>query len=181
MNGRADLDAPHLHVVALNDQLEESTTFLSRQAGDPVPDTAGLAEALGLPALDASHLELFPVKDLGDMRLSDYIQEAFAPAGPVDADTRARLNAIDGHVMLLLEEAIPPGASIQAGPRARLIASMPLEQPDHSADLPKANSASPPPEPTPLSRPEPSRRNSLRWLLALLAIGALILVIGGLN
>ena len=140
------MTAPHLHVVALSDSFSTSTTFLSRESGDPAPDLVALAEALDLPAVDAEALELFAVADLGAMRLSDYIAEAFAPKDPIGADTRARLNAIEGHVALLPDRSIPDGAALRSGPRARLIASLPLQEADHSADLPKAD-LTPRPEP----------------------------------
>jgi len=133
------MTAPKLHVVALNEGFEISTTFLSRESDADSPDLSALAEALNLPGVDTAQLELFAVEDLGDMRLSDYITEAFAPKDPIGADTRARINAVGGHVVLLLDRAIPEGAALRSGPRARLIASLPLLEADHSADLPKAD------------------------------------------
>ncbi|WP_438362817.1 hypothetical protein [Nioella halotolerans] len=177
---------PHLHVVALNDDFATSTTFLSRETGDAAPDLTALARALDLPGLDSRQLELFPVADLGDMRLSDYIANAFAPKGPISADTRARLNAIEGQIALLLDPAIPTGAAPRSGPRARLIASLPLEPGDHTADLPRADLT---PQPAPEdAEPVVARFNANRatywrdhaWLAAIaMALGMAVLWVMG--
>lgn len=183
MSGGGEQTGPQLHVVALNETPVGRTTFLSRQGGEDAPDLSDLAEALGLSSLDAARLELFPVSDLGGMRLSDYITEAFAPDDPLPPDIRARLNAIDGSVALLLDDALPEGESLRSGARARRIASVPLERPDHAADLPPADTgrdAAPAPQEE-APPPDSDRRHSLGLFLALFALGVLILVIGGLS
>lgn len=139
MSGTLRSTGPRLHVVALNDRFDVSTTFLSRQSGAEVPDLSILAEALDLPELDATQLELFPVKELGGMRLSDYIAEAFSPEPRLDGETRTRLNAVEGHVALLLDPALPEGAVLRSNARARLLASLPLAVADHDAEMPKAD------------------------------------------
>jgi hypothetical protein len=43
----------------------------------------------GVDTLLTDRIEIFPVEDLGDMSLSDYVVMAFDPVPPPDPQTRA--------------------------------------------------------------------------------------------
>ena len=96
-----------------------------------------LAEWLGLDALRTDQIEIFPVEDLGDMSLSDYLVMAFDPAAPPDPETRARLDALEGSVLLIPDTAMP--AEPKPGPGLTPVAVLALARADHVADLPKAD------------------------------------------
>jgi hypothetical protein len=125
-----------LHVFAVNDTSDLRHTNLTRAQGLS-PDLPPLADWLGLDTLLTDRIEIFPVEDLGDMSLSDYVTMAFDPALPPDPQTRAQLDALKGSVLLVPDIAMPtaprPGAALTE------IAVLPLAQADHGADLPKAD------------------------------------------
>jgi len=127
----------HLHILALNHPSDTRHTHLTRAKGEGA-DLPPLADWLGVNSLDTDVIELFPVKDLDDMPLSDYVTTAFAPEAAIPAETRARMDALDGSVLLVPGGALPPSAPTP-GPDVTLIASIQLAEPDHSADLPPAD------------------------------------------
>jgi hypothetical protein len=61
-------------------------------------------------------IEVFPIEDLGDMSLTDYVVMAFDPVPPPGPDDRARLDALEGSVLLVPERGHAGGA--QAGRRS---------------------------------------------------------------
>jgi hypothetical protein len=134
-----------LHVFAVNGASDLRHTHLTRVEGD-TPDLPPLAEWLGVDRVDTDRIELFPVSDLGDTRLADYVTMAFEPAEPIEGETRARLNALQGSVLIVPDAALddPP----RPGGAVTPIATLPLAQPDHRADLPRAEARqAPPPQP----------------------------------
>ena len=153
----------HLHVFALNaapDDLRH--TNLTRALGEK-PDLPPLADWLGLESLNTAELELFPVKDLGDMALSDYITAAFSPDPDIPTETRRKLDALDGSVLLVPDSAFAIAPT--PGPEATAIAELPLARADHSADLPKSpvtHAAAPPP---PAPKAEPTHFGKVVWLM----------------
>lgn len=122
-----------LHIFAVNAEIDVRHTYLSRSQGKDaaLPDLAGW---LGLRqgGLNSDEIELFPLSDLAGMALSDYVATAFdildAPLG----QTAARLNALDGHVLLIPQAAM--AGQVKTGAELTLIASLPMAKPDHSAD-----------------------------------------------
>lgn len=166
-----------LHVYAVNTELDVRHTFLSRSNGT-VAALPNLAGWLGLRqgGLNTDEIELFPLTDLAGMPLSSYISTAFdildAPLG----QTATRLNALDGHVLLVPSAAL--AGEVRTGPELTEIASLPMAQADHSADAlqpaPVDRSAAPLPDPAPAA---PKPRNTF-WLAVLTAfILALLLFI----
>jgi hypothetical protein len=125
-----------LHVFAINGESDLRHTNLTRAQGLS-PDLPALEEWLGVDALLTDQIEVFPVEDLGDMTLSDYVVMAFDPVPPPAAEVRGRLDALGGSVLLVPDTAMSaeprPGAMLTA------IATLPLAQADHGADLPKAD------------------------------------------
>ncbi len=161
-----------LHIFALNTDSNTRHTHLTRAQGGSA-DLPPLADWLRVTALEPDEIELFPVKDLDDMALSDYIALAFATQ-PIPSDIRARLDALEGSVLLVPETAMTgdpaPGAELTQ------IARLALVQPDHSANLPKAEVSATPaasPEPDPA---EPSSAPPTFIILVALVIVLLLMV-----
>lgn len=167
-----------LHIYALPDAPEVRHTELSRAHGETAADLPPLAEWLGLDGLDTDRVELFPVSDLGDLDLSQYVDMAFAPATPMARDERKRLDALSGMVLLV------PGDAMEGTPapgtEAQEVARIALARPDHSADLPKADLSRAPAEEvdkdgyTTADRRRRARRKALT-LVVLGVMGAILL------
>jgi hypothetical protein len=129
-----------LHIFAVNGKSDLRHTNLTRAQGLK-SELPPLEDWLGLDALLTDQIEIFPVEDLGDMTLTEYVGMAFDPVPPPGPDLRARLDALEGSVLLVPDTAMPkdprPGAMLTS------IAVLPLAQADHSADLPKADVQAP--------------------------------------
>ena len=77
----------------------EHIRFLKQEPG-------ALADALGVPALDPGHAEILKIADLDQLGLATYLTEgAGVPEAEIAAD-RARLEALDGHVLVLFTRAL---------------------------------------------------------------------------
>jgi hypothetical protein len=155
-----------LHILAVNAVTGVRHTHLTRARGE-APVLPPLTEWLGAE-VDEAEVELFPVTDLGEMALSDYVTMAFAPESIPAQDAR-RMDALKGHVLLVPERALSeepaPGAALT------LIASLPLARPDHGGNLPKAEVTPPPPPAAPVAD-EPRRRGGATWV-----VGAVLLLL----
>ena len=147
-----------LHVYAVNGLSDLRHTHLTRVQGD-APDLPPLADWLGVEEIDTDRIEIFPVADLGETRLADYVTMAFEPAEPIEGETRARLNALDASVLIVPDVALQ--GTPAPGRMVTHIATLALAQPDHRADLPKAKPAPAPPQaptaPEPAAKPPPSK------------------------
>lgn len=78
-----------------------------------------LREALGATELDLEHVELFPVSDLTGLGLAGYMVEGLGIAEADVAEDRARLEALKGHVLVLVSKAFG-GVDQQITPRTPL-------------------------------------------------------------
>ena len=127
-----------LFIYALPDAPDVRCTALTRatETSDAQDDLPPLAEWLGVQALDLDRVELFPTDDLGEMPLVEYATMVFAPEKMPDTATKARLNALEGMVLLV------PGAALDGTPtpgaQVESVAEIALAIPDHRANLPKA-------------------------------------------
>lgn len=83
------------------------------------PSDWPLREALGAGQLDPQYLELFPVRDLEGVGLPDYMTEGLGIAEADVAEDRARLAALEGHVLVVLSRAFG-GVAQEIAPRAPL-------------------------------------------------------------
>lgn len=148
-----------LHIFAVNGESDLRHTNLTRAQGLS-PDLPPLEEWLGLDALRTDQIEIFPIEDLGEMTLSDYVVMAFDPVPPPGAEVRARLDALEGSVLLVPDTAMPTEPT--PGARLTTITVMPLAQADHDADLPKADMtrAAPAEDPPAPAAPPRKRRMS---------------------
>ena len=170
--GHGMTDTLHIFAVTVGTDLRH--THLTRAEG-LAPDLPPLTDWLGAE-VDADEIELFPVRDLGDIALSDYVTMAFAPED-IPPEAQRRINAIKGHVLMVPERALSEEPA--PGKQAVLIASLPLARPDHAAHLPKAD-VTPLPRPAP-PHPRAAKPGGLRlWLVAglvlLLSIVFLVVV-----
>ncbi|MDG4649851.1 hypothetical protein P6F26_15505 [Roseibacterium sp. SDUM158017] len=141
------MSAKTLHIFAVNGDSDLRHTHLSRAKGE-APELPDLRRWLGVETLDTDRIELFPLKELDGTRLSQYVTMAFDPVPLIDTATAARLDALDGSVLLVPDTAFTgvfhPGAELTR------IATLSLALPDHDADLPRADV-------TPYPAPGPDR------------------------
>ena len=159
-----------LHVFALTAPEGLRHTHLTRAEG-LAADLPPLTDWLGAE-VNTDEIELFPIRDLGEMALSDYITMAFA-AEAIPAQALKKINGIKGHALLVPEHAL----SEEPAPtgEARLIASLPLARADHTASLPKADvTAMPRPAAAP---PAPPARRGTGALWAMVALGVVALIL----
>lgn len=162
-----------LHIFALTAPLDVTHTNLTRQQG-AAPDLPPLANWLGVETIDTDSIELFPIRELGGMALSDYITLAFAPDPGPDGDTIRALNALKGTVLLVPSDAL--SAPPHPGPEAVPVASLELARADHRADLRKAEVG---PVADISSQPvNPMRPYALLALLLGMVMAVILLVIG---
>jgi hypothetical protein len=119
-----------LYVFAINQPLDDVRhTHLTRHQGKAtaLPD---VAEWLGVD-VDTDRIELFPVKDLAGLGLSSYVATAFAvDDSALGADAR-RMDALQGHVMLVPLDAMS-GTPVP-GRMVTQVAVLSMAEPDHSA------------------------------------------------
>ncbi|MEM7473273.1 MAG: hypothetical protein AAF340_18140 [Pseudomonadota bacterium] len=173
---------PHLEIFAVNSKLDMRHTFLSRASGD-TPKLPDLAGWLGLQqgGVNTDEIELFPTDDLAGMQLSDYVTTAFDLEAPPEVPLAARMNALEGHVLLIPSHAL--AGSVQTGAELTLITRLPMTEPDHSASALKPVAPTPPPAPEPEADPAPQKEPMSRGRARMLAIAtafvlAVIIVFG---
>lgn len=109
--------------------------------GEMQGDTAALAAGLlGLSDLDPAFVELFDTADLSSLGLSGYLAEGLGVPDAQIAPQRARLDALQGPVLILLSSALQGrGATLTPDPRLTLIASFTEDHsPVHFEPLPGA-------------------------------------------
>lgn len=160
-----------LHIYAVNERIEGTHTYLSRSQGQAatLPDLAGW---LGLRqgGLNTDEIELFATSDLAGMALTDYVTTAFELEASPDAQTSARLNALDGHVLLIPEAALSGAVSPKS--QLTLVSSLRVARPDHSAEALEPAPLRPAREERPTD-PEPvagSRTLSKVWMIGVAGI-----------
>lgn len=168
----------HLHVFALNTDLDLRHTHLTRARGE-VADLPPLADWLGV-TVDPDEVELFPVRDLDNMTLSDYVTAAFAPESEIARGDRARIDALAGSVLLVPDRALgdAAGGAPKPGAALTLVASLPLAQADHVATLPRVDV-----DPLPMidtEVPADIEEKSGSFLVPLVILAVIVVLIGWL-
>jgi hypothetical protein len=137
-----------------------------------------LRDALGAKYLDSDFIELFDVADLSDLGLANYMIEGLGiPREDVEPD-RARLEALSGHILIVLSSAFGEFAQTLS-PRAplRWIGTWSEDRPPvHYKPLPNPEPA---PHLTPRGEPKPEMTPHTRVLFAILALPILLLDLGG--
>ncbi len=112
-----------LHLFALNSKPEDPP----KNAPDLRP-----AAILGID-LNPAYAEIVEIKALEDMRLSAYLAEGYDVSEDALTEVRARLNALEGHVLIALSLAFYDAAQqIGPSPGYTYIASLPTAGADWS-------------------------------------------------
>lgn len=140
-----------VRVFAVNGDSRGSGTaqsFLSRLEQDPVEVAAEaerLREMLGAEKIDPTYTETFAVKDIAELGLSRYIATAMDVPLDTLAPDRARLDALEGEVLIVLSRALGyDGQTLSPGPDLTFIGAY------VSAEVPLSGPVTAPkPEPMP--------------------------------
>lgn len=103
-----------------------------------------LEQALGTAPKDSSRVEIFPLSNLDGLGLTGYLIDGCGIPEAQVAPDRARLESLDGHVMLLLSRAYGDGAIILTpAPELTLIGTYTETRPDTSIAPIETESAKP--------------------------------------
>lgn len=176
-----------VRVFAVNGDSRGSGTaqsFLSRLEQPPeiiAAEAARLKDMLGATSIDPTYTETFAVKDVSDMGLSQYIASAMDVPADRLAPDRARIDALEGEVLIVLSRALGLAAqTLRPGPELTFIGAYQMaEAPLTGAVSPIPVAPHPAPEelaPTPPSPPN-APRVPKPTLLALLGLGLAALII----
>ena len=146
---------------------------LKKDIGTQAPPLLGVAQ------IDAEHVEVFPLADLADMALADYLVEgAGAMTAEVEAD-RPKLAALDGWVMVVYSAAFENREeTLTPDPQLTLIGTYRQEGVDWSAPLDLSTpSALPHTGPVRPVRPRPSDA-AMSGRIAMAALVVAFLLVG---
>ena len=120
-----------LHVFAVNrpaDEIRKSHPVDPDEAHRAVPNPALLADLTGFDALDLRGVELIDLKHLEGLGLSGFLEEGHDIAEEALAPVRARLEALDGFVLILRSQALQ-GAALDLSGSADLTHICSFHQP----------------------------------------------------
>lgn len=141
-----------------------------------------VAAALGVDSVDTDYVEVFPVTDLAGVGLAAYLTDGCGvPEEVIDPD-RARLDALTGHLMVVLSKAFG-GRAMRIAPAAQLkLVGVYSETPvDWSSDGPIETSSARPRSGAGISARPPDTRagriGSALFVGLLLLCAAIILVL----
>jgi hypothetical protein len=162
-----------IRVFAINRPTSDMRVAVARA---PKPDLA--RDLLGDPHLDTASAEIFPVSDLEGVGLTAYLAEGYAVPDPQLAPDKAKLDALDGYVLLLFSESFAGrGATLKTGPDVTLIGTYGEAAPDRRMQALKSKSADPYTGAKTASLRRP-RSRGLRSSLVVLAVVVVVLVVG---
>ncbi|WP_299969805.1 hypothetical protein [uncultured Roseobacter sp.] len=162
-----------IRVFAINRPPGDMATAL---ASTPKPDLA--RELLGAPHLDTTSTEIFPVSDLAGVGLAAYLAEGYAVPDDALAADRARLDALEGYVLLFFSDSLAgsdvtltPGDALTligtyAEPRPKPVSGPPLD-----ADSAKPYSGAPQMTPPTPVRGRPGSVMVVAAIIVLLGLG----------
>ncbi|MEM9578502.1 MAG: hypothetical protein AAF999_16000 [Pseudomonadota bacterium] len=161
-----------VRVFSLSMSEEEARAF---QANSDSNGGSTLQElALGAIALNDAFVEVFPLTDLGDMALADYLLQGPGVEPPMIEPDRRKLSALEGWVMVVYSRAFK-GAAQTLAPSSQLtlIGTYAEEGTDWSAPVdlstPSALPQQPPPEePAAKKRPSDAAMSGRIAMVALL-------------
>ena len=126
-----------IRVFAINRPTSDMRVAVSRT---PKPDLA--RDLLGDPHLDTASAEIFPVSDLEGVGLTAYLTEGYAVPDAQLVPDKAKLDALDGYVLLLFSESFAGrGATLETGPDVTLIGTYGEAAPDRRPRTLKSKSA----------------------------------------
>ena len=140
-----------------------------------------LGRALGKYPDDPSRVEVFPVRNLEGLGLAGYLVEGCGVPEAQIAPDRTRLDALDGHVLLLFSRAYgDAGVTLEPEPALTLIGTYTEERRDITATPIETESAKPytgTRRPSPREARAASRRAGAIVFAIVMAILALILIL----
>lgn len=146
-----------VRVFAVNGDSQGSGTaqsFLSRLEQDPAEVAAEaerLRKMLGAEQIDPTYTETFAVKDIAELGLSRYISTAMDVPLDTLAPDRARLDALEGEVLIVLSRALGyEGQRLAPGPDLTFIGAY------ASAEVPLSGPVT---APTPEPLPDPVQKD----------------------
>lgn len=160
-----------LHLFALNETPEDPPT-------PPEPDPRATL-LLGVPDLNPDYAEIVEIKALGAMDLTRYLKEGYDIAEDALSAERARLNALDGHVLIVLSLAFRDQPRRIQTTSLTHITSLPTAGTDwQTGAAPKTESARPGSAPPQKKRPSEAAmmgRIATLVLLLMFALTALLI------
>lgn len=106
-------------------------------------ESLDLAQALGIAPDDPTRVEIFPVSNLEGVGLAGYLVEGCGIPEAQVAPDRARLDALDGHVMLLFSRAFDGPVTLTPAPELTLIGTYDEHRPETTAPPIETESARP--------------------------------------
>ncbi len=135
-----------------------------------------IAELLGQD-VPKDGAELFPVADLAGIGLSGYLEQGYAVSPDQLEDAKARLDALEGYVLLLFSSAFKGrDVTLEPGANLTLIGTFGEEQPDMTPTALQSEAAEmQPTSDLPPSTPPPKRGSGAAIALALIAVAGLAL------
>lgn len=150
-----------LHIFALN---MEPQAPPDPPAPDPRPGAF-----LGVPDLNTDYAEIVEIKSLGDMTLSDYLADGYDIAPEYLAAERARLGALEGHVLIVLSLAFRDQAhTLILGAALTHIATLQTDGPDWTSRRTLATESAKPGSAPTKKRPSDAAMSGRIAMLALL-------------
>lgn len=169
-------EALHIRVFALS---------MSDARAKTLPAT--LSNALGVENIDPNGVEIFAVSTLGDLSLSSFLIEGNDVIAETVEPDRAKLDALEGHIMLVYSSAFTARAQeLTPQPELTLIGTYPQHGTDTTSkvdlDTPSALPQEVTPEPPAKKRPSDAAMSGRIATLALLVafgVVAMMLWIGG--
>ena len=172
----AEAEVVRVFALDLPDEQAEKLADQPPANGRPSP----LAELAGVPRLDRSHVEIFPVSDLRGVGLAGYLVDGLGiDAAEVEA-ARIGLESETGYIVILHSRAFG-GHEVTIQPKMglRWLGTYRLAQADPAGQMPRVASAERPAardeDPTPA--PPVGRVSRVAMLLILLAAGLLVLIL----
>ncbi|MEM8730165.1 MAG: hypothetical protein AAGF79_09620 [Pseudomonadota bacterium] len=137
------MSAPHLTLPAGE---RGRVRVFSLSMSDDEAEVLEPADALGVAPLDPARVEIFPVKNLEGLGLTGYLVEGCGIPESEVARDRTRLDALDGHVLLLFSRAYgDTGVTLSPAPALTLIGSYDEDRPETTGPAPESASARPRP------------------------------------
>ncbi|GFE52233.1 hypothetical protein So717_39860 [Roseobacter cerasinus] len=158
-----------IRVFAINQPPEEIATALKKQ---PKADLA--RELLNAPHLSTTSAEIFPMSDLAGVGLAGYLSEGYAVEDDALAPDRAKLDALDGYVMLLFSDSFGGAAAeLEPGPTLTIIGTYAELRPSGTTGAIDTDSARPYSGASGVTPPAPARRSAGSSVMVLAAAGLL--------
>ena len=183
-------EAGLVRVFALSMSDDQAKALKANSAdGIEGTDASSLQEpALGATTLNDDHVEVFPVSDLGDMALPDYLTEGAGIARDTLEADRFKLASLEGWVMVVYSTAFR-GMAQTLSPSAQLtlVGTYPQEGIDWSPQIDLSTPSALPQkedtgEPVPKKRPSDAamsgRIATLALLVMFLLVGLMVWIAG---